>query len=142
MGTKTFQKLLYSELGLLVVQYLLGMYVNLYVDVPSTLTAAFWESQTTLIIIAHMWVGAALLGIAIYLAIRSSTIRIPGVRTSSLSGLLWVSFAFLSGIAFLFGGANNLFSYAMAAGFLFAVMSFGFAAGAMAFQGRQRASRT
>ncbi len=136
MDAKTFSKFLYAEMGLLVVQFLLGMYVNLYINIPTTLTTSFWEAASTPLVIAHMWVGTALLGVAIYLALRSGAAINPAARWAAYSGLFWVAFAFASGIAFLFGGADNVYSYLMSAGFLFAVMSYGFAAGATTFRSR------
>ncbi len=125
-------KWVYTQVILLVVQFLLGMDTNLYVNVPTTLTSTFWTDPSTWIIRFHMIVGTLILLIGIYLVVKMSAVKNRMVVGATLSGLFWVIVAYASGLAFLFGGANNIFSFTMAIGFLFALLSYAFVSSSMA----------
>lgn len=128
MKIETFLKWNISEIILLVITFLLGMDINLYVNIPTDInTAAFWESPSTWIIRTHMVIGTAILAIAIVLLVSSfklKHIKSTIVKIPSVIGLISITIAYTSGLAFLFLGTDNLFSYLMAIGFITAIISY------------------
>jgi hypothetical protein len=124
MKIETLSKWNLSEIILLVITFLLGMDINLYINLPTgNLSAAFWESPSTWIIRFHMIVGTAILAIAILLLINSFKLK-SNIKSQSLVGFISVALAYLCGLAFLFLGTNDLFSYLMAVGFITAIISY------------------
>lgn len=136
MKIETFSKLVLSEVVLLVITFLLGMDINLYTNIPSNIfTASFWESSSSWIIRFHMIVGTAILAIAIILVVSSLKFKDikQGIKVPSIVGLISIITAYLSGLTFLFLGANNIFSYLMAIGFIFAIVSYMVIVGALRY---------
>ena len=114
---------------LLVIQYVFGMIVNLYVQFPSTLTdgkAAWgWALSNTFAVPIHASLGTALLVVAIVALVLSIRIRhVPEILASVL-GLAMIVFAWLSGILFLSFGQQSTTSLTMAIGFIGAVIAYG-----------------
>lgn len=111
----------------LAIQYLLGMYVNLFVALPTS-----WSRSTMMgmmggggsgVLMVHMMNGylLGLLGV-IGLLLAAMSRRVDLVSWSTL-GLMGIAFAGLSGLAFMFTGFTvNAWSFLMAAGSL---LSFG-----------------
>ena len=126
MKIEHFLRWSFVEVFLLILTFILGMDANLYVNIPTTLTPAFWENSSTWIIRVHMILGTAILAIAILLLVNSFRFRYikHNVKWPSIIGLISVVLAYVSGLTFLFLGANNFFSYLMAIGFLFAILSY------------------
>jgi len=109
----------------LVVQYALGMYVNLFVPFPEAGTEGqLWEfawSQpalaTHIVLAILIFIGAVVLCIRAYLS-RDSAWILP-----SFIGLLGVLIAGADGAQFI-PTQSDLFSYLMALGFLIAALSY------------------
>ena len=107
-------------LGLLAVQFLLGMAANLYVQLPSAGAGMAEMMRSGPLVMIHMMLGmilaaGALLAIAIALpygrwAVGSAAVALGGILVAGFGGLL-----------FLMGGQSNGASYLMAVGFLVAV---------------------
>jgi hypothetical protein len=108
-------------LGLLAVQFLLGMTLNLFVTVPSDVRgiAVLWSSPALLL---HVIVGVAVVGIfgrGARVAARTQDSRL--LATGGL-GLVGAVLAFLAGLSFVFEGQTAGASMVMAVGFLVATI--------------------
>ena len=116
--------------GLLAVQFLLGMYVNLYVNLPplTSSTRGFGGSMMGRfgamfspgrpLLMAHMMLGMLLVvtGIVTLFVAASSGDRFAiGWSTAGLAALLVAGYG---GISFFMFGHSNVDSYLMAVGFL------------------------
>jgi len=119
-----------AELAGLGVQFLLGMYVNLFVPRLN------WQP----VLIAHMVLGIGLVcGAAV--AAASAIVSRDGRRIAVTgAGLAALVLAATGGIRFVFAGQDNVYSYLMAVGFILAVAVFG--AGLGYIERRDRILRT
>ena len=110
----------------LIVQYALGMYVNLFVSFPEGVTGdqlwPFAWSQPALA--AHMTLGILIFIGGIALCIRAARARDRVWIWSSLVGLLAVFAAVGSGGSFI-PSQNDIFSYSMALFFIVAFIAYG-----------------
>jgi hypothetical protein len=110
----------------LVVQYALGMYVNLYVSFPEGQVGdQLWEfawSQPALA--AHIILAILIFIGGIVLCIRAARARNRVWIWSSFIAFLAVLAAGASGASFI-PSQNDLFSYSMALGFIVAIASYG-----------------
>jgi hypothetical protein len=107
-------------LGLLAIQFLLGMAVNLYVRLPSAGGGMEEMMRTGPLVMTHMMLGmllaaGALVAFAVAIpygrwAVSCAAVALGGILVAGLGGLL-----------FLMGGQSNGASYLMATGFLIAV---------------------
>ena len=113
----------------LFLQFLLGMYINLFISIPVKspfFMMGYGPYGGFSIVMAHMFlgilIGLASLGI-LFLSIGAGSLRI---LLSSIGLFLSILLAGIDGLFFLFDGENNINSYLMSAGFilsmLFAVM--------------------
>ena len=123
--------------GLLAVQFLLGMYVNLYVNLPSVTTTVgggfvgpmmgrFAEmfSPGLPVLMAHMMLGMILIVtgvIALIVAMSSQDHFAIGWSATGLAALIASAYG---GITFFMFGHSNLASYLMAVGFLVCFASY------------------
>ena len=111
-------------LGLVVIEFLLGMSLNLLVTLPTGSPATILESSPLLDL--HVVLGVLLLGIsgnAVRLASRSGAPRAIGV---TLLGLVSGFTAFGAGLAFAFGDQSPAASYAMSVGFVGLLITAGY----------------
>jgi hypothetical protein len=99
-----------TTLVLLVAEFLLGMYVNLFVPTP--------HGQPALV--AHIALGSLLLVMALVTAGTAVASRRPVTALLAAAGLLFLVVAWTGGARFLGGGGRNADSYLMAAGFVLA----------------------
>lgn len=113
-------------MGALVVQYALGMYVNLFVTFPDNATQTqSWEfARSQPALLAHIILAALILIGAIVLCIRSARYRSKSWIWASLIGLLAVLAAGASGAQFI-PTQTDLYSYSMSLAFLIAFLSYG-----------------
>jgi hypothetical protein len=111
--------------GMLAVQYVLGMYVNLFVKFPDNSTQSqLWEfawSQPALV--AHILIAFALLFGSIALCIRAARHRPTVWIWPSLIGLLALVAAGLSGASFV-PTQTDLYSYSMSIAFIIAFCAY------------------
>lgn len=119
-----FVLLVRAQAGILALMFLLGIGANLFVDIPSAYSDSFWASPGAWVVALHLVLAWVALAFAI-LIYRSSQ---GPLRAPALTGMVFVIIAFVSGAVFLFEGANDLFSYSMATGFLFSFGSYAFLA--------------
>jgi hypothetical protein len=99
----------------LAIQYLLGMYINLYIP--------HLHAQAALI--AHIALGTALVATALVATIAALISRLRDHILVSTAGLLTLVVAASGGIRFLAGGQHNSDSYRMAVGFILATAAYG-----------------
>jgi hypothetical protein len=108
----------------LFLQFLLGMYINLFVVIP-VMSPSFMMGYGPYggfpIVMAHMFLGILIgfisLGI-LFLSIGSGK---RNVLISALGLFLSVLLAGIDGLFFLFDGQNNINSYLMSTGFILAM---------------------
>lgn len=108
-------------LGLLAIQFGLGMWVNLFGTFPtSSDVLATVEDTQDPVLQAHMVTAVLILAWAIVLIALTARKSIPRSDLGlAVTGLLTVLWAYGSGIDFILSGfSNNVDSYSMALGFL------------------------
>jgi len=121
---KTLTALVLADLYCLVAQFLLGTYVNLYVQFPDSLpggNAWAWTLAHSGITTLHIALGTAIIVLSGIVLVLSIVQRHGTAIVTSALGLLMVLFAWFSGDRFLENVQNNTFSYMMAVGFIGAV---------------------
>jgi hypothetical protein len=106
-----------TTLVLLIAEFLLGMYVNLFVPAPTNQP----------VLRAHILVGTLLVVLAVVTAVIAIAGRRRAVAVLAVAGLLFLLIAWIGGARFLGFGGHNADSYLMASGFLFAAVSYGMA---------------
>ena len=110
-------------LGLLAMQFLLGMELNLYVTIPPFGAGMAAMMRTGPLVMMHMMLGMILAGgalLALAMALPWGR-RAVGCAAAGLAGIL---VAGLGGLLFLMDGQGNGASYLMAVGFLVAVAGY------------------
>lgn len=131
---KTLRVLSWVALLLLSIEFVLGMLVNLFVEIPSPLPgttggilqALVWSLAQTRMpsLWLHVVVGIALLFISIALIVLSIVARQSRWMIASLLAALGILFATLSGMGFVNTG-EDASSMAMSIGFVLALLSYG-----------------
>jgi hypothetical protein len=111
-------------LGLLAIEFLLGMALNLFVTLPTGSPLHILESSPLLIV--HAVVGVLLLGFASNI-VRWSVRAGEGIAVAfSVLGLLSAVLAIGAGFAFAFGDQSAVASYSMSVGFVGLVVEAGY----------------
>jgi hypothetical protein len=112
-------------IGFLVLQYLVGMYVNLFVPFPENATAGqLWEfAWGSPALAAHIIIAILILIGSIVLCIRAARRREKVWVWTSLIGLLAILAASFSGASFI-PSQTDIYSYSMALTFLIAFCSY------------------
>lgn len=107
---------------LVVVEFLLGMWVNLYDTLPPSLRAAFESPYVTQdqALVAHIVVGVLLGVVAVALVAWAALRHRPRLLGVGVGGLLGVLIAAGGGSEFLSTG-DPIYSFLMALGFLMAM---------------------
>ncbi len=107
--------------GLVALEFLLGMGLNLFGDLPSHPAAG--ELLADPLLFVHVLVGVLLVGITA----RATALAVRGPRRSAVPpavlGVVSAVGAFVAGLDFTFAGLSATASFAMAAGFLGIVVS-------------------
>jgi hypothetical protein len=112
--------------GMLVVEYLIGMYVNLFVQFPNDAsTEQLWHfAWRQPFLVAHIILSVLLFVGSVVLLIRAIRYRSILWRTPSILGLLGVFLATLGGELFT-STQTDAYSYIMSIGFILALCSYG-----------------
>lgn len=118
-------------LGLLAVQFALGMDVNLFVHLPGTGNSVGMRGMMGAMagspaLMVHMMLGFLLAILALVAVLTAATTGRGSVLVSSIVGALGIVVAGLGGIRFMMYGQGNLASFVMAIGFLVALLAFVF----------------
>ncbi|WP_337859954.1 hypothetical protein [Ferroplasma sp.] len=126
------QKYSYARLGiaaimiLLLIQFILGMYVNLYVSFPPlnsvTNNAANHFPSSYIAVMFHMMLGFLILIVSFIMLLLSVKIRNTKLVLSSVTSFAFVIMAGISGFLFLFNELN-IYSIIMAVSFIIIIMS-------------------
>src|SRR6266581_4168890 len=131
---------------LLIVQFLLGMFANLFITFststdPNPLAVVFTCGSTALIL--HVLLAVILFILALQVLITALFIHRRPVVAVAGAGFASIAIAFFTGIAFVYSGyANDSLSYLMAVGFLFGLIIYGNFAGRGDRTSAQGQSRT
>ena len=129
---------------LLILEYIFGMLVNLYVQFPSTLPhgdAWGWVFTESVSIQIHVYLGTLLLIVALVSLLLSIRIRSIAAVATSIIGFAMTILAYLGGIWFLSYGQQSVSSLWMALGFLGAVLAYGVGYGATRHEKGERDGR-
>lgn len=116
------------DVVLLIIQYIVGMFVNLYVQFPDTLPGSNgweWGLSHSSFLVVHVLVGSIIVLFSIVALGFAIAMRRTSVITLSSLGFLMVAFAWINGREFLDNVQQNLYSYLMAVGFIGAVAFYG-----------------
>ena len=113
-------------MGVLGVQFLLGMYVNLFVSLPMHATAPMSPmgnmgsmmgmAGTSAVVMFHMLWGLGL-------AVGGFTVGVGALAAAGV-GLLAILLAGWAGLQFLMAGQHDAMSYTMAVGWLVAMLAY------------------
>src|SRR5579872_4637344 len=106
--------------GLLVLQFILGMLANLFAQVPTKEPYLVFHQFGY--ISAHTTNAAILIILAVIFRIKAQTEK--DSRVASIIGALGIFIAFLSGIIFVNLGQDDIFSFTMALGFITAFLAY------------------
>jgi len=118
---------------LLIVQFLLGMFANLFVTFststdPNPLAVVFTGGSPALML--HVVVAVVLFILALLVLVAATFIHRRSLIIIASAGFASMAIAFFSGIAFVYSGyANDSLSYLMSVGFLVALIIYGNFAG-------------
>lgn len=107
-------------LGLLGVQFLLGMAVNLFVHLPAVANGMAAMMGDGPLVGLHVMLGVFLAGGGV-LGVATAMPNGQRATTWAIVALAGILVAGLGGVVFLMGGQSNGASYLMAVGFLVAV---------------------
>jgi hypothetical protein len=112
----------------LVLEFILGIYTNLFVEFPDSLVNGngwAWSMSQSPILVAHVLLGtlllaASLLALGLGISLKSKT-----AIGSSAAGLVMMGLAYLSGSAFLTNIQVDGYSFSMALGFMGSLAAYG-----------------
>ena len=119
--------------ALLILQFLVGMFANLFVTFPSStdpnpLAAIFTNGSPALML--HVLVAAILFILALLALVSAAFLHRRPIMIIAAAAFVSLALAFPSGILFVYSGyATNAWSYLMAVGWLFALILAGTLAG-------------
>ncbi len=116
MNIRRFGMLVLTVSLLLPIQFLLGMGINLFVEIPKPVVVDFFGTGGGILIIIHALNGLAIGTLAIILAVLATGFKQSAHTKLSLLGIVTVFLAIGSGITFLFLGQIDAFSYTMSIG--------------------------
>ncbi len=125
-GRNTFRTHAINTIGLLVIQFILGMLTNLFVHFPDTthLEELWAFARSQILVDAHIVVAILLLGSAIAFVIRAARAKYHNWIVSSAAGLIGIIIAFMGGVTFT-STQNDIYSLVMALGFMTAFIAYG-----------------
>ena len=130
VGIQIFSRVM---MPLLILQFLLGMFANLFVSFststdPNPLAVVFTGGSPALML--HVLIAVVLFILALLVLISAAFVHQRRVVAVASAGFASTALAFFSGIAFVYSSyANNSLSYLMAVGFLIALIIYGSFAG-------------
>ncbi|MFZ1041860.1 MAG: hypothetical protein WCA79_21725 [Anaerolineales bacterium] len=113
-------------IGVLVIQYILGMIANMFVQFPDTTDLGqLWEfARSQFTTGAHIVIGTLLLLGAIIFVIRTARAKIGGWIASSVVGLIAIVAAFYGGVTFV-SSQVDAYSLVMALATIVAFLAYG-----------------
>ncbi len=127
MDVRRFSNIFSILTLLLPLQFLLGIWVNLFVTVPDPLVSKFFISGGGIVLVVHILNALTIITLSIVAVVLARRLKSVVPFRLSILATLFVFLAIASGIAFVFFGQNDAFSFTMAVGFVFSVVIFSFA---------------
>ncbi len=130
LSKKWFRRDILVILGFLILQFVLGMTLNLFVAFPSIPAGSsdqvyFNAIFTTPFLTEHFVVGIGLLLGSIWILIGALRTEIRKISIAAAIGFISILAAYVSGFEFLLSGfQNNLFSFTMSLAFITALISY------------------
>ncbi len=122
LATRRLSRLVVLVIGLLGLQFALGMFLNLFVAfTPGGNVASGLPVSDVAVFYAHQFVGIGAFAIAIAIAVLLVRTRKPGLIGSAWASAAWIVVAGIAGGYFVYQGQVNVFSYLMAIGFILAL---------------------
>jgi hypothetical protein len=115
-------------LAALVLEFVLGMYTALFVEFPETLVNGNgwgWSMKESPIIMTHVLLGTLLVILALAALGLGFAARSKAAIAWSITGLVMIAIAYLSGSVFLSNVADDNYSFVMALGFMGSVLAYG-----------------
>ncbi len=109
----------------LFIQFLLGMYINLFVTIPAVspfLMMGYGPYGGFPVVMVHMFLGILIGLISIGILFLSIGSGQKKILASAIGLFLSILIAGIDGLFFLFDGQNNINSYLMATGFILAML--------------------
>ena len=124
MAMPIFSMLIMIQFTLLLIEFIIGMAVNLYISIPEPIKGSFFMSSGAMPLLAHIVLGAlvAMLGVLIFFLALMQGNRRDIIFTAF--AFIFVVAAAISGLVFLFDGQNPAFSLLMAVSFIFAFSAY------------------
>jgi len=115
-----------QSLGLLTmlsIQFILGMILNLFIDLPKNASIGTTLSHGGIVLALHIIIALGLLIGSIILIVRSSAARSKAWLITSIIGALGIFVALTNGLAFIFND-DDVTSFIMAMGFIVAAATY------------------
>ncbi len=129
-GKKWFRRDVLAILGFLVLQFILGMALNLFVAFPNVPAGSQEQTYinaifTTPFLLEHFVVGVGLLLGSAWILVGAARSKVRNASLVAGLGFISILVAYLSGFEFLLSGfRNNALSFAMGLGFIVALLSY------------------
>ncbi len=117
INNKSITRAIFMMIAVLVLQFFLGMYVNLFVSFNVINSLSMIVFNIPMIIMIHMMVGFLILGLSIFIFMSSVMKHDNMLSVMTFISIILVIVAGISGIEFLFS-ENNIFSYSMSISFI------------------------
>ena len=117
INNKSITGAIFMMIAVLVLQFFLGMYVNLFVSFNVINSLSMIVFNIPMIIMIHMMVGFLILGLSIFIFMSSVMKHDNMLSVMTFISIILVIVAGISGIEFLFS-ENNIFSYSMSISFI------------------------
>jgi hypothetical protein len=119
---RTLARLGFVMVILLVGQYMLGMYTNLYVQIPDAVDGWKWMSNS-LVLMGHVTLGTLVLVVSVAILVLGVRARSRAGVIASVAGLLGIGASLMGGSAFM-NGQSDAMSFVMAAGLGLAMLAY------------------
>ena len=117
INNKSITRAIFMMIAVLVLQFFLGMYVNLFVSFNVINSLSMIVFNIPMIIMIPMMVGFLILGLSIFIFMSSVMKHDNMLSVMTFISIILVIVAGISGIEFLFS-ENNIFSYSMSISFI------------------------
>lgn len=114
----TISMLIMLQFTLLIIEFLLGMYLNLFVTANFPISMSPSSMSTMLTILPHMAVGIILFIVSVAIVVMAARLKEQRIMTSSVLALIFILLSGLSGYLFAFNSGQDILSFTMAVGFL------------------------
>jgi hypothetical protein len=120
--SRTLQNLGFAMVVLLLIQYALGMYTNLFVEIPQDVNGWQWMSHSA-IVVSHVIVGTLSAVAAVAILVLALRARRRAWVVSSVVGLAAICTSLITGSSFMVGQSDTN-SFLMAVGLGVGLMAY------------------